>query len=112
LYIINHSYPLLKKSFLSLMDANTVDISEQKLNKLIKCDTRILEYHDLHISQPSSKHNFISFHIVLDDSCLMLKECEEITSKIKNELKNYGFSHIIIQLDTDKKLKNKIHCDL
>ena len=31
IYILNHSYPLLKKSFCSLMDINITDISQDKL---------------------------------------------------------------------------------
>jgi len=112
IYIINHSYPLLKKSFLSLMDANIVDISQEKLEKIIKSDDKILEYHDLHIHSPSSKHNFISFHIVLSDDNLSLKQSEEITSNIKHKLEDLGFNHILIQIDTDKYLKNKISCPL
>lgn len=111
IYIINHSYPLLKKSFLSLMDINIVDISEADLEKVIKKDTRVQEHHDLHIHKPSSKHNFISFHIVLDKD-MSIGESEEITEKIRHNLEHYGFNHILIQIDTEKFLKNEIYCDL
>ena len=94
------------------MDANIVDISQEKLEKIIKSDDKILEYHDLHIHSPSSKHNFISFHIVLSDDNLSLKQSEEITSNIKHKLEDHGFNHILIQIDTDKYLKNKISCPL
>ncbi len=112
LYIINHSYPLLKNSFLSLMDANTVDISQEKLDSIIKVDKNIVEYHDLHIYRPSSKYNFISFHIVLDNENLSLKECENISNKIKHNLEHHGFNHILIQVDSKKYIKNQINCDI
>lgn len=112
IYIINHSYPLLKRSFLSLMDVNTIDISEDTLYKTIKKDNRVLEYHDLHIYKPSSNHNFISFHIVLENDNLTLSECESITDSIKKNLEEYGFNHILIQTDTKKYLKNNINCDI
>jgi len=111
-YILRHSYPLLKKSFLSLMDTNITDISLDELDKVIKIDDNIIEYHDLHIYKPSSKYNFISFHIVLKNNNLILKEIEEITSKIKDNLKKYDFNHILIQVDTDRHIKNKINCEL
>ena len=111
-YIINHSYPLLKKSFLSLMDINITNISKDKLDSIIKKDNRIIEYHDLHIHKPSSKHNFISFHIVLDDENLTLIECENISSKIKHDLEHYGFNHILIQVDSKNNIKNQINCDI
>ena len=94
LYILKHSYPLLKKSFLSLMDINITDISKEQLDKIINMD-----YHDLHIYKPSSNHNFISFHIVLEN--LSLKEIEKITDKIKYKLKDFGFNHILIQAETE-----------
>ncbi|UUV16833.1 cation diffusion facilitator family transporter [Fusobacteria bacterium ZRK30] len=112
LYILRHSYPLLKKSFLSLMDTNIIDISPDELDKVIKIDDNIIEYHDLHIYKPSSRYNFISFHIVLKNNNLILKEIEEITGKIKHNLKKYDFNHILIQVDTDIHIKHKINCEL
>ncbi|GGD49746.1 cobalt transporter [Malaciobacter pacificus] len=109
-YILFHSYPLLKKSFLSLMDMNTSDISEHELEKIIKKDTRIVEYHDLHISNPSSKYSFISFHIVLDDDSITLQEIESITNKMKIDLKINGFNHILIQADSIMNIQNKTNC--
>ena len=111
LYIINHSYPLLKSSFLSLLDVNTIDISQEKLDEVIKYSDEVLEYHDLHIYKPSSKSNFISFHIVLDSN-LTLQMCEHITEKIKENLEKCGFNHIIIQADTEKYLNHQVLCKL
>lgn len=102
IYILNHSYPLLKKSFYSLMDVNITNISEDKLKDIIlKSDNNILEYHDLHIHKPSSKHNFISFHIVLKDGNTTILNSEIITNNIKERLNNIGFNHILIQVDSD-----------
>lgn len=112
LYILKHSFPLLKKSFLALLDVNTVEIKEEELRELIINDDRILEYHDLHINKPSSKYNFISFHIVLNDESLTLKECELLTDKIRESLKHRGFNHILIQVDTDKNLTNHTNCKI
>ncbi len=112
LYILNHSFPLLKKSFLSLMDANITEISKEKLDTIITKDQRILEYNDLHIYKPSSKHNFISFHIVLEDQNLPLKICEEITDQIKQDLAHQGFNHILIQTDSSKLLKYQTNCSM
>jgi cobalt-zinc-cadmium efflux system protein len=110
LYILKHSYPLLKKSFLSLMDVNIVKVSEEALREMILSDEKVLQYHDLHIHKPNSKYNFISFHIVLNDATLSLLECENITDKIKEKLRHHGFNHILIQVDTDKKITNQTNC--
>ena len=112
LYIIYHSYPLLKTSFLSLMDINIVDITMESLEEIILTDDKIVEYHDLHIHKPSSKDNFISFHIVLADDDLCLSKCKEITNSIKERLEEQGFTHILIQVDTKKHVKNRKNCDM
>ena len=110
IYILKHSYPLLKQSFLSLMDVNTVEIQEEALRVLILSDARVVEFHDLHIHKPNSKYSFISFHIVLNDATLALSECEAITDNIRHELQHHGFNHILIQVDTDKNIKNHTYC--
>lgn len=112
IYILKHSYPLLKKSFLSLMDVNTIDISQEKLDEIIKDDSSILEYHDLHIHKPNSSKHFISFHIVLKDDIISLKEISNITKKIKHNLEHHGFNHILIQVDTIECLKHKTNCEI
>ena len=110
IYILFHSYPLLKKSFISLMDINSVDVDEHKLEEIIQENSHVLEYHDLHIYQPSSKESFISFHLVLKDATISLRESELIVSKIKQNLEHLGFTHIVIQLDSSQYLKNHKFC--
>lgn len=113
IYILNHSYPLLKKSFCSLMDINIADISQEKLeNIILNSNEKIVEYHDLHIHKPSSKYNFISFHIVLNNDNIDLKTSEKITDEIRHKLEHIGFNHILIQVDSDKCIKNSINCSL
>ena len=113
IYILNHSYPLLKKSFCSLMDINITDISQDKLEDIIlNSNDNIVEYHDLHIHKPSSKHNFISFHIVLNNDRIDLKTSEKITDEIRHKLEHIGFNHILIQVDSDKCIRNDINCNL
>ncbi len=112
IYILIHAYPLLKESFLSLMDANTHHLTEPELAALIQKDDRVLEFHDLHITKPSSKHDFISFHIVLDNDELTLKAIEQIVDDIKQRLRNYGFTHIIIQTDSKAMLQHQTKCNI
>ncbi len=112
LYIIKHAYPLLKDSFLSLMDANAHIISQQELSTLIQSEPHVLEFHDLHITNPSSKQHFISFHVVIDDILLTLQDIEGITARIKQKLNTHGFTHTIIQVDSKSKLQHQNHCTL
>ncbi|MFT7879571.1 MAG: cation diffusion facilitator family transporter [Sulfurimonas sp.] len=100
LYIIRHSYPLFKRSFFALMDANTIDITLEQLEEIIFSSGQVSSYHDLHIHQPNSKLKFISFHILLDSEEMTLKECEAITCPMKEKLEKLGFNHILIQVDS------------
>jgi cobalt-zinc-cadmium efflux system protein len=112
IYILIHAYPLLKSSFLALMDANTHIITEQELQAIIHAEKHVIEYHDLHITKPSSKHNFISFHIVLEDKYTKLEDAEAITQRIKHALKSFGFTHILIQVDSASKTQHQNNCTL
>ena len=103
-YILFHAYPLLKTSFLSLMDANAHLISEQALHDIIHAESQVLEYHDLHITKPSTQHDFISFHIVLADDCAQLRDTEAISQRIRDALKEVGFTHVLIQGNLEKHL--------
>jgi cobalt-zinc-cadmium efflux system protein len=110
LYILFHSYPLLKKSFISLMDINTVDIEEEALSAMFLSHEEVVEYHDLHLYQPSSKDSFISFHIVLKDDTITLQAQEKITTTIKEKLSTLGFNHILIQVDGSGCIKKGNYC--
>ncbi len=111
-YILYHSYPLLKKSFLSLMDINITAISEDKLDEIVKSNKNVLSYQDLHIHKPSSKHNFISLQIVLENEVLNLLEIEEITNDIKSKLNKQNFNHVQIQVASQKNKQDQINCSM
>jgi cobalt-zinc-cadmium efflux system protein len=111
-YILMHSYGLLKKSFLSLMDMNISAISQKELEEIILSNEQVVEYHDLHINNPSSKHTFISYHLVLKDVQLKLQEIEDIVQHQKEKLKAMGFNHSVIQVDSTQWIKNQAHCSL
>ena len=102
LFIIWHSYPLLKKSFLSLMDINTTDISEEELDRAIVCDDDIEGYHDLHIYQPSSTESFISLHLHLAHRVVSQQRSEELRTVVESHLRSMGFGHILVQTESTR----------
>lgn len=112
IYILKQTYPLLKKSFLSLMDANIININKKDLETLIFADKNIKSYHDLHIYKPSSKHNFISLHVVFDNKDLSLEKTEKITSSLQVALETKGFNHVLIQSDLAQTAQNHICCEM
>jgi len=98
-FILLHSYPLLKKSFLSLMDVNSVEVSQEQIEQILLKDTNIQSYHSMHIRQPSSLETFISVHLVLNDVTITLADQEQIRQKIETALKHLGFTQILMQLE-------------
>ncbi len=112
IYILKQTYPLLKKSFLSLMDANIVEVEKDTLESIILADEKVVNYHDLHIYKPSSKHSFISLHVIYEDENLTLKHIQNINDKIYNNLKKLGFNHILIQSDLNEFVQNHHSCQI
>lgn len=111
LYILKESYPLLKTSFLSLMDMNIVGIEKEDLEHIILEDKEVVGYHDLHIYKPSSKDNFISLHVILNDDKMALWRVDEITSSIQTKLEAKGFNHILIQAESQELATKHPSCE-
>jgi len=110
LFILFHSYPLLKRSFSSLMDINVGGVDRVALEEAILVDERVAGYHDLHLHQPSSKDHFISFHLVLKDATIPLHDSHALTTALKQRLEQLGFNHIVIQVETTACHRDHIYC--
>ena len=108
IYIIKETFPILKKSFYSLMDSNIDDLKQIK-NLIINSDSHILSIHDLHRYRPNSKECYGSVHIVLNEN-LSLIEIESISENIRLELKEKGINHFIIQPESIKYHHDNIDC--
>ena len=108
IYIIKETFPLLKKSFYSLMDSNIDDLKQIK-NLIINSDSHISSIHDLHLYRPNSSECYGSVHIVLNEN-LTLIEIEEILENIRLELKEKGINHFIIQPESIKYHHDNIDC--
>lgn len=100
IFIIKETFPLLKKSFYSLMDSN-IDNLKQIENLIINSDSSILSIHDLHLYRPNSKEWYGSVHLVLNGN-LTLVEIEVILENIRSILSQNGITHFIIQPESDK----------
>ena len=95
IYIIKETFPLLKKSFYSLMDSNIDDLKQIE-NLIINSNSSILSLHDLHLYRPNSKECYGSVHLVLNGN-LTLVEIEVILENIRLVLAQNGITHFIIQ---------------
>lgn len=89
------------------MDMNITNISQEKLDAIIKQSSTVIDYDDLHIYKPSSKYNFISFCLILNNQITPLKEVTQLINHIKKQLETIGFNHITIEVDYHDNLKNR-----
>lgn len=108
-YILISSFKVLKKSFLSLIDANINGTKEYE--ELLLSFEEICAVHDIHLTLPSSKDKYFSAHIVLKSS-KSLEEIEHLIENIRFSLKeNFGVTHVIIQPETTKYMQtNDCYC--
>ena len=105
IYIIKETFPILKKSFYSLMDSNSDDLKQIE-NLIINSDSHILSIHDLHLYRPNSSECYGSVHIVLNEN-LTLLEIETILENIRFILSKNEITHFIIQPESIKYNNNE-----
>ncbi|WP_457640518.1 cation diffusion facilitator family transporter [Persephonella sp.] len=102
LYIFKETYPILKKTYLILMESVPPYIDPKELEGLIKKECKdIIEIHDLHVWALSSKDVYFTAHIVLSPS-VTLEEFDEKITKISKILIEKGINHVTIQPETEK----------
>jgi len=99
IYIVKETFPVLKKSFYSLMDSNIDDIKE--IESLILSSSEVLSVHDLHLYRPNSNEYYGSAHVVLRDD-LLLSQVEIVLEGIRAMLCKKGVTHFVIQPESLK----------
>ncbi|MDD5406326.1 MAG: cation diffusion facilitator family transporter [Sulfurovaceae bacterium] len=107
IYVMAITFPILKNSFLSLMDSNDHDI--KNIEKLILRSDEILSIHDLHLYRPNSKESYGSVHIVLKND-LLLSEIEKVIESIRERVCKKGITHFIVQPESTNYNLNDISC--
>jgi len=92
---IHYSLPLLRESFLILMEGSPVDIKkvETELSKVARV-------HHIHIWSICSELKLATLHVEASPEA-KLKELEEIRLKIEDILeKKFGINHVTVQFET------------
>lgn len=107
IYVMAINFPILKNSFLSLIDSNSYNI--KNIEELIMQSSEILSIHDLHVYRPSSKESYGSVHIVLKND-LLLSEIEKVIEDIRDRVCKKGITHFIIQPESAKYHLDDISC--
>ena len=96
LYIFKETLPVLKKSYMILMESVPSGISVDMVRQEILKHSEIVDIHDVHIWALSSKDIYLSAHVIFKDR-KDLENFDQILEHIKNSLRKIGINHITIQ---------------
>lgn len=109
-YIIKETFPILKSSFLVLMDSSG-GVDMQSIENAILQNEQISSIHDLHIYTPNSQEIYGSAHIVLCEN-LSLEMIEELLERVRSDLAKIGINHFIMQPETQKYSDDNKSCEV
>ncbi|SNZ02208.1 cobalt-zinc-cadmium efflux system protein [Persephonella hydrogeniphila] len=96
LYILRETLPVVKKSYMILMESVPPGIETEEVKKAILQNPKIVDVHDIHIWALSSKDIYLSVHVVFEKKEDLL-DFETVLTDVENSLKKLGIHHITIQ---------------
>ena len=101
LYIFKETYPVLKKTYMILMESVPPDINTKEIQEIILKECKdILELHDLHVWALSSKDIYLTAHVVLKPS-VTVEEFDRKVQRISQIMGEKGINHVTIQPETE-----------
>ncbi|MBK3331489.1 cation transporter [Persephonella atlantica] len=99
LYILRETIPVLKKSYMILMESVPSGIDVKHIKDIILENPEIYDVHDMHIWALSSKDIYLSAHVVLRND-VDIEEFDSIVLDIRKRLEAEGINHITLQPET------------
>jgi cobalt-zinc-cadmium efflux system protein len=99
LAIVYGSGKIIKQTISILMESTPEGIDPIALQKDLSSIKSVVEVHDLHIWTVSAKKIALSVHLVAEDTQAALKEAHQRIEK------NYGISHMTIQVEDPAHFK-------
>jgi len=96
LYILKETIPVLKKSYMILMEATPSNLNIADIRKEILSIPQIKDVHDIHVWALSSKDIYLSAHVSLEGQTT-IEDFNKILEELKERLGRYGINHITVQ---------------
>ena len=96
LYILKETIPVLKKSYMILMEATPSNLNIADIKKEILSIPQIKDVHDIHVWALSSKDIYLSAHVSLEGQTT-IEDFNKILEELKERLGRYGINHITVQ---------------
>lgn len=98
LYILWHSYGMLRETVDILMEGTPKDLNVDHLLASIQEIDHVLDMHHLHVWQLDEQHTALEAHIVIDKA--HLEQMETIKQAIKTELADhFGITHSTLEFE-------------
>ncbi|MDQ7056291.1 MAG: cation diffusion facilitator family transporter, partial [Persephonella sp.] len=99
LYILKETIPVLKKSYMILMESVPAEIDVNRIKDIILENPEVCGVHDIHIWALSSKDIYLSAHLVLEKD-VDIEKFDSIVIEIRKRLEAEGINHITLQPET------------
>ncbi len=102
LFIFISLIKVFKENLLLALDGVPKNIDIEKVDKIIKAEKRIIDYHHMHIWALSSNITAITLHITLSKD-LTNSEIMDVKQKLKLNFKKINIEHSTIEVDINVK---------
>lgn len=98
LYILYHSYGLLRETVDILMESVPADVDVEEVRAAIQKEAPVQEVHHLHVWRLDDRHTALEAHVVIDEDDLMAMEA--IKGAIKARLSSsFGIEHSTLEFE-------------
>lgn len=98
LYILYHSYDMLRETVDILMESAPTDIDVEEVRAAIQAEAHVLDVHHLHVWRLDDRHTALEAHVVIDEDDLL--KMERIKQAIKARLVDFGIEHSTLEFET------------
>ncbi len=98
LYILWHSYRMLRQTVDILMESTPKEVNLHKVTEAMQALPRVQDIHHLHVWRLDEKQICLESHVVIEESDL--QAMEEIKKKLKKLLKEqFGITHTTLEFE-------------
>ena len=106
IYVLYHSFYLLKQCVLILMQSTPEQINLKTLRQEIQACDGVADAHHIHVWQLDDKKVFFEAHIVIDLKNIL--QLEEIKQNVRQKVQAlYGINHTTLEIETANECLNK-----
>ncbi len=102
LYILYNVIKNLRQSINIILQGTPSEIKVERIHKVLKNFSGVLDIHDCHIWSMDGKYHVLSAHVVLEKSKSM-EELAELKHSMKNDLQNLKIDHVTLEFELEEE---------